>query len=80
MPAGAAPEQECASWTLRDTHFVLDLTGGVGGFTTAAGVVSALRSDGRGGTLLLGNGPGASVIDFINTQASVLTAGHFRVG
>ena len=65
----------------RDAGFVLDLTGGVGGFTTAAGVVSALQSDGHGGTqLLLGSGPGAPVIDFVNTQASVLTSAHFRIG
>ena len=65
----------------RDAGFVLDLTGGVGGFTSAAGVVSALESDLHGGTqLLLGSGPGASVIDFVNTQASVLTSVHFRIG
>ena len=64
-----------------DAGFVLDLTGGVGGFTTTAGVVSALESDGHGGTqLLLGNGPGASVIDFVNTSASALTSAHFRIG
>ena len=52
----------------RDAGFLLDLTGGVGGFTTAAGVAGALQSDGQGGTqLLLGSGPGASVIDFVNT-------------
>jgi len=65
----------------RDAGFVLDLTGGVGGFTTSAGVVSALQSDGHGGMqLLLGSGPGASLIDFVNTQASVLTSAHFRIG
>jgi len=65
----------------RDAGFVLDLTGGVGGFTTAAGVVSALQSDGHGGTqLLLGSGPGASVIDWVNAQDSALTSGHFRIG
>ena len=65
----------------RDAGFVLDLTGGMGKFTTAAGVVSALQSDEHGGTkLLLGTGPGASVIDFVNTKASVLRSAHFRIG
>lgn len=60
---------------------MLDLTGGVGGFTTTAGVVSALESDLHGGTqLLLGSGSGASVIDFVNTSASALTSAHFRIG
>ena len=65
----------------RDAGFVLDLTGGVGGFTSAAGAVSALQSDGHGGMqLLLGSGPGAAVIDFVNTQASALSSAHFRIG
>ena len=65
----------------RDAGFVLDLTGGVGGFTSAAGVASAFQSDGHGGMqLLLGSGPGAAVIDFVSTQASVLSSAHFRIG
>ena len=65
----------------RDAGFVLDLTGGVGAFTSAAGVASALQNDGHGRMqLLLGSGPGAAVIDFVNTQVSVLSSGHFRIG
>ena len=65
----------------RDAGFVLDLTGGVGGFTSAAGAGSALEPDGHGGMqLLLGSGPGAAMIDFVNTQASVLSSAHFRIG
>lgn len=64
-----------------DTGFVLDLTGGVGGYTSVAQAISALQSDGDGGTqLLLGSGPGAAVIDFVNTRASGLTPNHFRIG
>lgn len=37
----------------RDAGFVLNLIGGVGGFTSAAGVVSALESDGNGGAHLM---------------------------
>lgn len=65
----------------RDARFVLELTGHVGDFRTTAQVVDALQSDGHGGTqLLLGNGPGAAVIDFVNARARVLTAGHCKIG
>lgn len=65
----------------KDIGFVLDLKGGAGGFTSTAGIVSALQSDGHGETqLLLGSGSGLTTIDFVNTSMSALTSAHFRIG
>ena len=63
-----------------DPSFVINLTGGVGGYTSAASAVSALQSDGSGGTLLhLGNGSSASLIDFVNTSQNILNSSHFII-
>ena len=65
----------------KDAGFVLDLKGGVGGFTSTAAVVNALQTDGHGGTqLLLGSGSEAITIDFVSTLKSALTNAHFKIG
>lgn len=63
-----------------DAKSVLDLQGGVGGYTTAASVVDALRSDGNGGTqLMLGSSSTSPSIDFLKTSILELTVDHFKV-
>ena len=63
-----------------DPSFVIGLTGGVGGYTSATNVVSALQKDGNGGTLLyLGSGSNASSIDFVNTSQNTFNSSHFVV-
>jgi hypothetical protein len=57
---------------------VIDLRGGIGGFATPEQVVSALTSDGHGGTLLSFGSAGS--LDFVNTPAADLTASHFAIG
>jgi hypothetical protein len=62
-----------------DKGFLLDLLGGVGGYTTYAALAKAFVSDGHGGTALpLGMGAGAATIDFVNTPKTALTAAMFR--
>ncbi|HET7883231.1 MAG TPA: hypothetical protein VFL55_20260 [Acetobacteraceae bacterium] len=57
---------------------VIDLTGGVGGFTDTTSVLSALQSDGHGGTRLsFGNG---GVLDFAGVSPEQLHAANFRFG
>jgi hypothetical protein len=61
-----------------DPNSVVDLTGGVGGFTDAAMVLSALASDGRGGTLLsFGKG---HFVDFVGVSPAQLHATNFHTG
>lgn len=61
-----------------DPTGIIDLRGGVGGFTTPEGVVAALKSDGHGGTLLSFGTAGS--LDFINVTPAQLTASHFAIG
>ena len=61
-----------------DATGVVDLRGGIGGFTTPQDVVAALTSDGHGGTLLSFGTAGS--LDFVNTAATQLTANHFAIG
>jgi Ca2+-binding RTX toxin-like protein len=62
-----------------DKGFLLDLLGGVGGYTTYAALAKAFTSDGHGGTALtLGAGGDAAMIDFFNTPQRALTAAMFR--
>ncbi len=62
----------------KDPMGVIDLMGGLGGFTTPQDVLPALHSDGHGGTLLsLG---GSSSLDFANMAPAQLTANHFAIG
>jgi uncharacterized repeat protein (TIGR03803 family) len=61
-----------------DSNAILDLQHGAGGYGSAAAAFAALRSDGRGGTMLsLG---GTYSIDFVGTTLSQLHASNFVVG
>jgi hypothetical protein len=61
-----------------DPGCVIDLMGGVGGLADAASVMSALVSDGRGGTQLsFGNG---QFLDLVGVARSQLHAMNFHVG
>jgi hypothetical protein len=61
-----------------DPHILIDLKGGVGGFTTAAGVLAALLSDGAGGSLLsLGSG---AEVHFVSAAPSLFSAANFKLG
>jgi hypothetical protein len=63
---------------LSDPTGVVDLAGGVGGYTDTAGVLSALKEDGHGGTLLpLG---GSSCLDFVGVAPSQLHTANFQIG
>lgn len=60
-----------------DPGGVVDLIGGIGGFTTVDAVLSALKSDGQGGTLLsFGHG---SSLDFTGLAPSQLRASNFNL-
>ena len=60
-----------------DPSFVLDLVGGVGGYTSGAQAYAALVSDGNGGSLLsLGAG---SSVDFAGVLSTQLSAKNFAV-
>jgi hypothetical protein len=61
-----------------DPSGVVDLIGGIGGFSTTAAVLSALTSDGHGGTLL-SFGHGGS-LDFAGVGLSQLHASNFQIG
>ena len=61
-----------------DTSAVIDLLGGLGGYTSAAQAVSALQSDGAGGALLT-LGPGQS-IDLVGVAPANLHASNFVIG
>lgn len=60
-----------------DTTAVIDLLGGVGGYTSASQMLSAITSDNAGGALLpLGNGQS---IDIIGVAPTSLRAANFAV-
>jgi hypothetical protein len=59
-------------------HGIIDLTGGIGGFTTTGAVLAALTPDGSGGTRL-SFGPGSS-LDIQGVLPSALTAANFKIG
>ena len=60
-----------------DPNGVIDLTGGLGGFTDTTMVLSALQSDGRGGTLLsFGKG---QFLDFAGVAPGQLHATNFHI-
>lgn len=77
-----------------DPGGVVDLLGGIGGYTSVPEVLSALKSDGHGGTLLsfesshrhgAGHpsmrGPGhAGSLDFVGMAPSQLHASNFQIG
>ena len=61
-----------------DANGVVDLTGGLGEFTDPTMVLSALTSDGRGGTLLsFGKG---HFLDFVGVTPEQLHAANFHIG
>jgi alpha-tubulin suppressor-like RCC1 family protein len=60
-----------------DPGAVINLLGGIGGYSTVSQVMAALTADGHGGTLLP-LGAGAS-IDFANTAAASLLASNFKL-
>jgi hypothetical protein len=60
------------------TTGVIDLIGGIGGFTTSGEALAALKSDGAGGTLL-SFGTGSS-LDIASVLPSALTAANFKIG
>jgi hypothetical protein len=61
-----------------DPGGVVDLLGGIGGYTSVPQVLSALKSDGEGGTLLpFGHG---SSLDFAGVSPSQLHASIFEIG
>ena len=63
-----------------DALGVIQLANGVGVYHSVADIMSALRSDGHGGTLLaLGSAPHAGSIDFVDAAASQLHAANFMI-
>ena len=61
-----------------DPTAVVDLLGGVGGYTSVSQVMSALTSDGNSGSLLpLGNG---QAVHFVNIAPNNLHQSNFLVG
>lgn len=59
-------------------HGVIDLVGGVGGYSSAAQAYAALTSDGHGGVILpLGH---AAQLDITGVAANQLSAGNFHIG
>jgi hypothetical protein len=59
---------------------VIDLANGVGNYHSVADIMSALRSDGHGGTVLaLGSAPSAGSVDFVDTTISQLHASNFVI-
>jgi hypothetical protein len=61
----------------KDPTGVIDLKGGLGGFTSPELVVAALTSNGSGTLLSFGT---AGSLDFVNTAAAQLSASHFAIG
>jgi hypothetical protein len=61
-----------------DPSGVVELLGGIGHFTSTAGVLSALKSDGHGGTLLSFGSQGS--LDFAGVAPSQLHASNFEIG
>ena len=62
-----------------DPSLLVDLTGGLGGYTSASAVLASLTSDGNGRALLsLGASQGS--LDFAGVAPSALHAANFRIG
>jgi hypothetical protein len=78
LKIGPAAGNDVLSQFASDPGGVVDLIGGIGGFTTPQQVVAALKSDGHGGTSLSFGGAGS--VDFVHTAAAQLTASHFAIG
>jgi Ca2+-binding RTX toxin-like protein len=78
LEVGPTAGQDVLTHFASDPGGVVDLIGGIGGFTSVTGVLSALKSDGQGGTLL-SFGQGSS-LDFAGVASSQLHAANFRIG
>jgi hypothetical protein len=79
MKIGPTAGKDILSNFASDPSGVVDLIGGLGGFTTTAAVVGALKSDGHGGTLL-SFGKGSGPLDFVGVPSSALHASNFQIG
>jgi hypothetical protein len=79
LSGGYLPGKLSLSSFASDATGVVDLRGGIGGFTTVQQVKGALTSDGHRGTLL-SFGTAGSLVDFVNMAATHLTANHFAIG
>jgi Ca2+-binding RTX toxin-like protein len=62
-----------------DPSLVVDLTGGLGGFTSVSSVLASLTSDGNGGALL-SFGASHGSLDFVGVAPSALHAANFQIG
>lgn len=62
----------------KDLSGVIDLRGGLGGFTSAKDIMAALHSDDHGGTMLSFGQAGS--LDFSNVAPSSLHASSFQIG
>ena len=58
-------------------HDIIDLINGAGGYSTTAAVMSALTSDGAGGSFLA---LGANTLHIMHVAPSALTAQNFKIG
>jgi hypothetical protein len=61
-----------------DPSMVVDLIGGVGGYTSAAQALAALQPDLHGGAMLSFGSSGS--IDFVGVAPSQLHAANFQIG
>jgi hypothetical protein len=78
LSIGPTIGQAVISGFASDPNSVVDLTGGLGGFTDTTMVLSALKSDGQGGTLLsFGKG---HFLDFVGVMPEQLHAANFHIG
>jgi hypothetical protein len=63
---------------VNDPTALIDLKGGVGGYTSVAQIISGLGSDGNGGALL--NLGSSGFIDFANLAPNMLHGANFQIG
>ena len=78
LEIGPASGQDVLSNFASDSSGVVDLIGGIGGLTTVDAVLSALQSDGHGGTLLAFGSAGS--LDFAGMAVSRLHPANFHIG
>ena len=78
LKIGPTAGKDALSNFVTDPTGVVDLIGGIGGFATTTAVLSALKSDGHGGTLL--SFGGSSSLDFTDLAPSQLHVSNFQIG
>ena len=77
VDVGTKAGTDVISGFANDPTGCIDLLGGVGGYSSVNQLLSALHSDGSGGTLLsLGSGS----IDFLGVAPTQLHASNFKIG